>query len=889
MRLMAAAGLIFGFLSWMGLLPLVQPFGLLSATAQPASATAQRTLATDLLQQGNYQYRARQFSAALQSWQRSLALFSAIKDGSGMRTALVSLGDVSSQLSRYEQAVDYYEQALTITQAPRDRSDEAGVLNNLGTAYRHLSNYRQAIATFEKALTLYTLAENSDQVATVLTNLGNTYWSLGDYPEAFRHHRRALFIFRAAANPHREAYALNNLGNVYWSRQNYQQAIVYYEQALSPLRATQDFNGLARVFNNLGSAYQGLSNQSQAIRYHQLALLLFQAIRNREGEAVALTRLGNTYLSLADYPQAIAHYQQALPIFQATGDRAGEALVRSRLGNWFALQNQPALAIVFYKASINIREQIRGELRELPVHLQQSFTNAIASDYRALADLLLQQNRILEARRILDLLKVQELDDYLQDVQRSAATASGIDYWQPEQQILDLYQQVIVEAEELAWLAARLHDGGLTVAERERLSTLQSRQAQLQSSFFKFLDSAEVVAALNQLRVSTAGHNLELENYQTLQRNLQRLPQSTVLLYPLILENRLELVLVTANTPPIRYPVKIAAAELNRAIVELGQALADKNSDVQPSAHRLYQWLIEPLEAELTAAAAEMIIFAPDGALRYVPLAALHDGDRWLTERFRFTHITAASLTNFDAAPLADLQVLAAACAECRFNFTVPEVGGREFQFDHLPHTAAEVAALAAQLGNVDVLLNQSFNPADLKQRLGGYNVLHLATHAAFVQGEPRESFIVFGSGETVSLQDIRYEWQFSNIELVVLSACETALGSTELGSGVEILGLGYQMQNAGAKAAIASLWKVSDGGTQVLMNAFYAALAAGQTKAEALQTAQQALISGNFSTFSGDRAEVILTSRSALPPAVSHRLSHPYYWAPFILIGNGL
>jgi CHAT domain-containing protein len=130
-------------------------------------------------------------------------------------------------------------------------------------------------------------------------------------------------------------------------------------------------------------------------------------------------------------------------------------------------------------------------------------------------------------------------------------------------------------------------------------------------------------------------------------------------------------------------------------------------------------------------------------------------------------------------------------------------------------------------------------------------------------------------------------------VDLVVLSACETGLGG-KLGNGEEILGLGYQMQRAGARAAIASLWSVNDGGTQALMNAFYAILKKGNiTKAEALRQAQIALITKDLSAVGVPRGQEawieVVSTRTGLPPQVSNNLNHPYYWAPFILIGNGL
>jgi len=348
-------------------------------------------------------------------------------------------------------------------------------------------------------------------------------------------------------------------------------------------------------------------------------------------------------------------------------------------------------------------------------------------------------------------------------------------------------------------------------------------------------------------------------------------------------------VLVTADGPPLRYPVDISGADLNRKIVAFGQALKSPYSDIQPLAQELYTLLLAELETALDQAGIESIIYAPDGALRYVPLAALHDGERYLADRFSISHIVAASLTDFALPPDTDSRrLLAAACAECSFTITV---GDQEFPFSDLPYTEAEVTSLAAQVPDTTVLLNQDFDLKELENRLNSYSILHLATHGTVVENAPAQSFVVLGSGETVSLETIRNTWRL-DAELVVLSACETAIGSETLGSGVEILGLGYQIQEAGAQAVLASLWKVSDPGTQALMSAFYEALAQGMTKAQALQAAQQAMIDGNGTVSGGD------DPRAGAPPmrrdggAIASNYpgySHPYYWAPFILIGNGL
>jgi CHAT domain-containing protein len=166
--------------------------------------------------------------------------------------------------------------------------------------------------------------------------------------------------------------------------------------------------------------------------------------------------------------------------------------------------------------------------------------------------------------------------------------------------------------------------------------------------------------------------------------------------------------------------------------------------------------------------------------------------------------------------------------------------------------------------------------------QLDDYTVVHFATHAAFVTGRPENSFILFGNGDRINLRDIA-TWSLPRVELVVLSACETGLGG-KLGNGEEILGFGYQMQKTGARAAIASLWVVDDGGTESLMTAFYTFLASSKlTKSEALRQAQIALITGKSPSNKQQNGS------NNVPAGVGGSFNHPYYWAPFILIGNGL
>ncbi|MEQ8958547.1 MAG: CHAT domain-containing protein, partial [Coleofasciculus sp. C2-GNP5-27] len=408
------------------------------------------------------------------------------------------------------------------------------------------------------------------------------------------------------------------------------------------------------------------------------------------------------------------------------------------------------------------------------------------------------------------------------------------------------------------------------------------------ADFNTFIESDEVEALIYQLTPKTRRPDLvdDLEDFIGLQDNLKNLQQNAVLLYPLILDDRIELILTTPDSPPIRRTVTVTQEQLNQEILTLHQALRNPTYNAKAPDQKLYNWLIKPLENDLTAADAETLIYAPDGQLRYIPLAALHDGEQWLIQRYRINNITAASLTELNTKPQSQLKILAGAFTKGHYSFTM---GQEQFEFGGLPYAGVEVETLAETIPNTTQLFDNAFNLEDTKPKMGDHTILHFATHGAIVVGTPEDSFILFGDGTPVTIADVR-NWNLNNVDLVVLSACETGLGGN-LGTGAEILGLGYQMQRAGARAAIASLWTVDDGGTQRLMNEFYRHLQHGNTtKAEALRQAQIALITGDDTALAEQRGSIVAVRvRDGLKPEVMNRLNHPYYWAPFILIGNGL
>ncbi len=824
-----------------------------------------------------------QYPKALEFYQQALSILREIGDKASVSSTLNGIGVIYENLGQYPKALEFYEQSLEVAKAIGDKAGVGNTLDNVGGIYYSQGRYPQSLSSYQQALAIRREIKDKPGVGKSLNNIGGVYYSLGQYPQALEFLQQALAIRKEIGDKAGIGRALDAIAIVYENLKQYPQALASYQQALAIAKQINDKSAQGDALCHIGGLYTSLGKYSQAQDFLQQALALHREIGDKAGEGRTLNSIAGVYYSLRQYPQALEFLQQGLGILEEVGDKAGVGVTLSNIGHLLKQQNQPTLAIVFYKQAVNTTESIRQNLKVRSLEQQQSFTATVADTYRSLADLLLNQDRVLEAQQVLDLLKVQELDEYLHNVRGNDQTAKGVELLSQEQQISEKHTKVVQQGKELAQLR-RIPESERSPTQQQLIAELEKKQQEQRAEFNAFMRSPEVMALVQELNRTTGGQNLDLPNLNALQRSLQQLQQPAVLLYPLILEDRVELVLVTPYSPPLHRSVPVKREVLNRAIVDFRSALTNprfRRSDVEVKkiAGQLYNWLIKPIENELAQAKAQTILYAPDGQLRYIPLAALFDGKQWLVQRFRINNITAATLTDLTTKALYPTRLLAGAFTQGRYNI---QVGTRQFAFSGLPFAGREVENLAAKIPNTTKLLDNAFTPQATIPRLNDHNIVHLATHAAFVTGAPEDSFILFGNGDRVTLRDVE-TWSLPNVDLVVLSACQTARGG-ELGNGEEILGFGYQMQLTGAKATVASLWSVDDQGTQVLMDAFYATLQKSNiSKAEALRQAQIALITNDYTNLGQQRTD------SSLPATANSQFSNPYYWAPFILIGNGL
>jgi CHAT domain-containing protein len=341
-------------------------------------------------------------------------------------------------------------------------------------------------------------------------------------------------------------------------------------------------------------------------------------------------------------------------------------------------------------------------------------------------------------------------------------------------------------------------------------------------------------------------------------------------------QDRLELLLITSiHEKPIRIQVDVTRQEILTEAGNLYERVSSFEDGYLEPSQKLYQWLIKPLETYLVTGKIENILFIMPPGLRTIPIAALHDGEKFLAQKYSSGFTPSLSLTDPRYRSIKSSSVLAFGASEFE----------EEEKQSPLAAVQVEVAQVTSQKGG-QFYLNQDFTLEKVKQKRANvpYPIVHLATHADFQTGGPENTYIQLYD-QKMSLEQLRelklYDPQ---VELLILSACRTAYGdeNVELGFG----GLAVQ---AGVKSVIASLWYVGDTATLGLMNQIYQELKQSPIKAEALRKAQTAMIEGKVRKENG---QIIYEHGTTIDlPEASARgeedFSHPFYWAPFTLIGS--
>jgi len=353
-------------------------------------------------------------------------------------------------------------------------------------------------------------------------------------------------------------------------------------------------------------------------------------------------------------------------------------------------------------------------------------------------------------------------------------------------------------------------------------------------------------------------------------------------IYAIFVADNLELIMVSAQEKkvvslPDTTPetIRQTAKKLRR---EITNPIKRRTSSYLAPAQQLYQWLIAPLKADLDAQGIQNLVFIMDRGLRSLPVAALHDGQGFLVENYSVGLMPSLSITDTSYNNIQNVPVLAMGIAESSDL-------AKELNLSSLPAVPLELQTIAG-IRDGESFLNEKVTLESLKVHSQNASIVHLATHGEFKPGSLENSYILLWNDllRLNQLRELGWNNRRTPIELLILSACRTAVGDEKAELG--FAGLAVQ---AGVKSALSSLWYVSDEGTSGLMTEFYRKLQTAPIKAEALRQAQLAMIKGEVRLEGGQLRGSGQPVR--LPPTLETQedksLSHPYYWAAFTLIGS--
>jgi CHAT domain-containing protein len=702
---------------------------------------------------------------------------------------------------------------------------------------------------------------------TALRLTGDIYRKLGQLPQALDFQQQALTTAQNIGARPQAAQVLAKIASIYQAQGKFDQALQRYQQGLTIAQAIGDLDQEAKLLSGIGSLYLQQSQPAKALASLQQALTIQQRIGTRRDAAETLTSIGQAQTQLGAFAEAQNALQQAMVSAEDIGDRPTQAQAFANLGRMFTKQQKPALAIAFYKQSVNTYEGIRIGIRSLSKEQQDSYTQTITGTYRALADLLIARGRLGEAQQVMELLKVQELND-LTPTRTSVTRLAELALNPTEQEIQKQYTNLIA-------FGARVRDC------KQDCSALKAQRQKL---------IEQTVTDGTLVRIDERN-----KDFIASASKIVNAQPNTVLIYPLVLPDKIHLLWASQGGVLSSTTCPIGESQLTRMALAFQSALQFPGNiaAVKQQGKALYDCLIKPLEekGEWSKNKIQNLVIAPDRAVNYIPIAALYDGQQFLIERYTVSNILNAGLTSMDGKLPQNPSVLGIGVSEPLDSFSA------------LPDVKQELRSIVRSQQSPQgiyagsLYLDQASIPSVFEDNVGKYQIIHIATHGEFNPTTPNQSYLLFSSGQKgkgvrYTLSQIQQQEDLRKVYLVVLSACQTGKGESAL-SGIEIQGMSAAFVRDRAKAVIASLWNVNDTSTSLLMQQFYKNLATGKmSKAEALRQAQLSLqgkqiTAKNTSINREAGIEVVATGGRSLPAPTD--FSHPYYWAPFILIGNGL
>ncbi|WP_019505627.1 CHAT domain-containing protein [Pleurocapsa sp. PCC 7319] len=831
---------------------------------EPTLASAEIIKATqsegNLLVQGRLAYQAGRYTEAKTLWQEVYKESQAQENNLAQAQTLNYLALTSHKLGEWQVAEKYLAQSLEILQEHESDPDslkiKAQTLNTLGRIKLGMGQPEAALASWQQATKIYQQAGDEVGAFGVEINQAQAWQSLGLYRRAQKSLQQIANKFDQLSDPTLKITGLRSLGIA--------------------LQVTGDLQ-----------AAQEILNQS---------LLLSQKLNLSEESSTTLFSLGNTALALANPTQATTFYQQA-------ASTTSQPLLKTE-----AQLNQLGLLISTeqWQPASNLLSEIQTNLVALSPTSSRRLIYARVNLAKHIIELAnhTTDNKYLAQTK--ELLKTSiEQARQLEDPQAESYAVGMLGHLYEEQQQLSLGRKYTQQAVQVAqvinnsdltyqwqWQLGRLlknqgNQPGAIASYTEAVNALESLRGDLvvtntdvQFSFRESIEPVyrELVSLLlspennqpvsqdNLLQARNTIESLQLAELNNFFREacldatpkaIEEIDRQAAVVYPIILRDRLEVIISLPDKSLRHYSQAIPQAELDPVIDELRQTLQIRSRrQFFAPAQKLYSLLIRPALSELAQYNIKTLVFVPDGAFRNIPFATLHDGEQYLIEQYNVALTPGLQLLAPQPLEEVELKTLAAGITQQRRGFA------------SLEYVNQELIDIQNQTDSV-VLRDDQFTKKSLEAKIqtAQYPIVHIATHGQFSSNLEDTFLLTWDSEINIGELEELLDSSDSNnrqqaIELLILSACETARGDNRAA-----LGLAGMSVRAGARTTLATLWAVYDESTALTMNNFYQNITQTQdkrNKAEALRQAQINLIN-------------------------SPQFRHPYYWSPFVMLGNWL
>jgi CHAT domain-containing protein len=792
--------------------------------------------------------------SAIAAAERGLACARAAADSQLEAKMLNQVGLGREFLGDPAGGIEVLDRAAVMSRGAGDRQGEGGALHLKAWGEWNLGRYQEALELDQRALEIARETCDREAQAWALNGLGLTYWALGDNEKSIRFFEEALGLWNRLGDRRAEAFTLENLGFSYWTLGASRKALEAYERVLPVVRALGDRQAEALVLNNIGLARISLGDPALAAATLGQALSLWRAIGNPHGTAMSLRNLGSAQEGIDLPDEALSSWRASLAAARESGDRRSEATTLASMARLEARRGGLDEARARIEESLSITESLRGQIAA--PGFKASFLSSRQDDYAIAMDVLLA----LDAREPGRGFAVQAFQ--VSEKARSRALLDAI-----AEARLDL------EAEVPEDLRRREKDLGAEIKRLEaELAAAKTGKAEAEARLGRAEDEWDGLITEMRRRVPRYAslRYPQVVSDAAARRPLD--PAAAIVSYSIGADRVLVFVL-TASRLFVRR-LAVSPADLTERVEDyVGLIARDEGDRWARLGNRLYSDLVAPWRGEISAGVRHVIVI-PDGVLASLPFEVLAPAEargRRLVEDFVLSYApSVTALGELEAAPAAPatpaaMLVIAGPLQAVRPRSPDGSLAEAAFDLAPLPRATAEARAVARFGGpGTEVLTGPLASERHLREApLDRFRVIHFATHGLLDAQHPsRSALLLTGEGNADGLLTAREIYRLRlKCDLVVLSACQTARGRILAGEGVQ--GLAQAFFHAGSRSVVATLWDVNDARAERLMTAFYAHLAGGVSKAEALTAAKRELL--------------------AAEPDLA-----PRYWAPFVLIGDG-